>query len=79
MQYMIDFVNGIDKMINIDVKLKKNYPRYSDRIDKMILVAKEIVISDDPFESMNKIVPTLCAMDAYVLGMIIGEVIMQKL
>lgn len=65
-------------MIDIKLKLLKNYPGYSNRIDKMIIVAKEIVDSNTPFESMNKIVPALDAVDAYVLGMIIGEIIKKN-
>lgn len=57
------------------MELKKSYPGYSDRIDKMILVAEEIIDSKDPFEPINKIVPTLDAIDAYILGMITGEII----
>ncbi len=62
-------------MMNFKIKLKRSNPNYSERIDRMSLVAQEIVDSRDHFESMNKIVPTLDAMDAYVLGLIIGETI----
>ena len=62
-------------MINIKTKLKRAYPNYSDIIDRMALVAKEIADSKGPLDSMNTIVPTLDAIDAYVLGMITGEMI----
>lgn len=62
-------------MINIELNLKKNYPNYSDRVDRMILLAKEIVDSKDPFEPINEIVPTLDAIDAWILGLITAEMI----
>jgi hypothetical protein len=62
-------------MINIITKLKESYPIYSDRIDRMALVAEEIADSKNPLELMNEIVPMLDVMDAYVLGMINGEMI----
>lgn len=65
----------LNKMINIKTKLKRSYPNYSDIIDRMTLVAKEIADSKKPLDSMNTIIPTLDAIDAYVLGMITGEMI----
>jgi hypothetical protein len=62
-------------MINIITKLKRNYPNYSDRIDRMYLIAKEIADSNRSLDSMNAIIPTLDAIDAFVLGMITGEMI----
>lgn len=60
-------------MNSVETMLKRNHPNYANIIDRMSLVAQEIVNSKDYLDSMNKIVPTLDAMDAYVLGMIIGE------
>lgn len=62
-------------MINIEEQLKKDCPNNLDRIGRMMLAAKEIVGSKDPFETMNEIVPTLDAMDAWILGIITGELI----
>lgn len=62
-------------MINILTKLKKSYPNYSERIDRMASVAEEIADSKNPLDSMNEIVPMLDAIDAYVLGMINGEMV----
>lgn len=62
-------------MIDIKTKLKMSCPNYSDSIDRMWLVAKEIAESKDPIESMNEIVGKLDAIDAYALGMINGEMI----
>lgn len=64
-------------MINIEEQLKKDFPNNSDRIERMMLAAKEIVGSKDPLETMNKIVPTLDAMDAWILGIITGELIVR--
>lgn len=62
-------------MIDIKTKLKMSCSNYSDNIDRMWLVAKEIAESKDPIESMNEVIPKLDAIDAYVLGMIHGEMI----
>jgi hypothetical protein len=62
-------------MADIKTKLKSGCPNYSDNIDRMWLVAKEIAESKDPIESMNEVIPKLDAEDAYVLGMINGEMI----
>lgn len=62
-------------MIDIKAKLKRSYPNYSDRIDRMASMAEEIAYSKDQIESMNEIVQKLDVMDAYVLGMITGEMI----
>ena len=62
-------------MINIITKLKRSYPNYSDRIDRMSFLAEEIADSNEPLDSMNVTIPTLDAIDAYVLGMITGEMI----
>lgn len=64
-------------MNNIQTKLRNRYPNYSERIDRMTSAAQEITDSKDHFESMNRIVPTLDATGAYVLGMITGEMIMD--
>lgn len=56
-------------------ELKKEYPQYIDRINAALPLADEIIGSKDPFKMMNDIVPELDAMDAYVLGMIIGQFI----
>jgi hypothetical protein len=60
-------------MTNIKTRLKMSCPNYSDNIDRMWLVAEEIAESKDPIEPMNEIVNKLDAIDAYVLGMIVGE------
>jgi hypothetical protein len=60
-------------MIDIKTRLKMSCPNYSDSIDRMSLVAKEIADSKDPIGCMNKVIPKLDAEDAYVLGMINGE------
>ncbi len=62
-------------MTNIVTKLKRSYPNYSDRIDRMSLIAEEIADSNEPLDSMNATIPTLDAIDAFVLGMITGEMI----
>jgi hypothetical protein len=62
-------------MVDIKTRLKTNCPNYSDNIDRMWLVAEEIAESKDPIESINEIVSKLNAIDAYVLGMINGEMI----
>lgn len=62
-------------MTNITIKLKRSHPNYSERIDRMTLVAMEIADSKYPLDSMNTVIPTLDAQDAYVLGMITGEMI----
>lgn len=56
-------------------ELKKEYPKYIDRINAALPLADEVICSKDPFETMNDIVPELDAMDAYVLGMIMGQLI----
>jgi hypothetical protein len=60
-------------MIVIEDKLKNSYPIYADIIDRMIPVAQEIIDSEYQFEYMNMILPTLDAMDAYVLGIMSTE------
>ncbi len=50
-------------------------PVYSDRIDKMTLLDQEMIDSKYLFDSMNKIVPTLDAMNAYILGMFAAKMI----
>lgn len=60
-------------MTDVETRLKRAYPNYSDRIDKMTPIAKEIMNSKDYAKSMSAVVPTLDAMDAYVLGMMVGE------
>lgn len=62
-------------MVDIKTRLKMSCPNYYDNIDRIWLVAEEIVESKDPIESMNEIVHKLDAIDAYVLGMINGEMI----
>ena len=62
-------------MTSVQAKLKRNNSNYSGRIDKMVPIAQKIADSKDPIDSMNEIVPTLDAMDAYVLGMIIADMI----
>ncbi len=60
-------------MESIKLKLKNQYPNFSDRIDRMALIATEIIYSKDSFEILNDIVPKLYAIDAFVLGMIMAE------
>jgi hypothetical protein len=60
-------------MADIKTKLKMSCSNYSDNIDRMWLVAKEIAGSKDAIESMNEVIPKLNATDAYVLGAIHGE------
>ena len=64
-------------MNNIQEKLKRNYPNFSDRIDRMTYVANEIVGSKDTMESINNIMKNLDEVDALVLGMITGEMILD--
>ncbi len=65
----------MEQMTNIQKELKKSCPAYSDRMDKMVFLAQEMIDSKDFFDSMNKIVPTLDAMDAYILGMFTAKMV----
>lgn len=62
-----------DKIEDIKMKLKNSMPGFSERVDIMSLVAQEIADSKEPCESLNTTVPTLDAIDAYVLGAIMAE------
>ncbi len=62
-----------DKMDDIKAKLKKSMPEFSERVDRMSLMAQEIADSKEPCDILNMVVPTLDAVDAYVLGAIMGE------
>ena len=61
------------EMLKIAERLKFENPKFSDIIDRMTIIAQEIVDSKDPFELMNVILPKLDAMDAFALGMIHAE------
>jgi hypothetical protein len=64
-------------MNNIQERLKGSYPNFSDRIDRMTYIANTIVDSKDAMESMNNIVKNLDVVDAFVFGMITGEMILD--
>lgn len=56
-------------------KLKDEHPQYKDRIDKMLPFFDKIIQSEHPYLMANDIVSHLDAYDAYILGMICGEII----
>ena len=62
-----------DKIEDIKTKLKNSLPGFSERVDRMSLLAQEIADSKEPCYSLNMVVPTLDAVDAYVLGAIMAE------
>lgn len=64
-------------MTNIQEKLKGRYPNLSDRIDRMTYFANEIVDSKDTLECINNIVKNLDGLDALVLGMITGDMMLD--
>ena len=70
---MVRMTNISFEMLKIAERLKFENPKFSDIIDRMTIIAQEIVDSKDPFELMNVILPKLDAMDAFALGMIHAE------
>lgn len=61
-------------MIDSITKLEQR-PDYLTRLGKMALIAEKIIDSEDPFDYTNEILKTLDHLDAYILGMITGEII----
>lgn len=56
-------------------KLKDEHPQYKDIIDKMLPFFEKIIQSEDPYRMTSNIVQQLDASDAYILGMICGQII----
>lgn len=76
---MVKMANISFELLKIAERLKFENPKFSDIIDRMILIAQEIADSKDPFELMNVTVPKLDAMDAFALGMIHAEMMRDGL
>jgi len=68
-----------DKIEYIKMKLKNSMPGFSERVDRMSLMAQEIADSKEPSEYLNVVVPTLDAVDAYVLGAIMAERMISRI
>lgn len=62
-----------DKIEDIKMKLKISMPGFSERIDRMSLLAQEIADAKEPCALLNMIEPKMDAIDAYVLGAIMAE------
>lgn len=65
---------GTNKMIDIITQIKRNED-YLKRLGRMALIAEKIVESKDPFGYTYQLLPSLDHIDAYILGMISGEII----